>query len=98
MRIMCRSTGCRRSSGMPKASGCWGAPRSSAPAIGLADAIGQEIAGTASSGPGAPQVTVIDPFAGSGNTLYWILRHLPQSRGIGFEVDAQVFQLTRKNL
>ena len=41
---------------------------------------------------------VIDPFAGSGNTLYWILRHLPQAQGVGFEVEAQVFQLTRQNL
>ncbi len=41
---------------------------------------------------------VIDPFAGSGNTLYWILRGLPRARGIGFEVDEAVHELTRRNL
>ena len=34
--------------------------------------------------------TVIDPFAGSCNTLYWILRHIPHSVGIAFEADPQV--------
>jgi len=64
----------------------------------LADAMGQEIASAVSSGHHPPRVMVIDPFAGSGNTLYWILRHLPQARGVGFEVDAQVSQLTTQNL
>jgi 16S rRNA G966 N2-methylase RsmD len=41
---------------------------------------------------------LIDPFAGSGNTLYWMLRHLPGARGVGFELDVAVFQLTRQNL
>jgi len=41
---------------------------------------------------------VIDPFAGSGNTLYWLLRHLPSMRGVGFEGDAVVFEVTRGNL
>ncbi|MDQ6675149.1 MAG: class I SAM-dependent methyltransferase [Chloroflexota bacterium] len=64
----------------------------------LADAMGQEIAAAASLGSRTPRATVIDPFAGSGNTLYWILRHLPEGRGVGCEVDAQVFHLTRQNL
>jgi len=66
----------------------------------LADAIGQDVAATASSAADAPltRVLVIDPFCGSGNTLYWILRHMPQSRGLGFEADQQVFQLTQQNL
>jgi hypothetical protein len=42
--------------------------------------------------------TVIDPFAGSCNTLFWILRHLPNSEGIAFESDPQVFDLTHRNL
>ena len=49
----------------------------------------------------APRKTgtlVVDPFAGSGNTLYWLLRHLPGARGVGFESDAGVFQLTRQNI
>jgi hypothetical protein len=64
----------------------------------LADAIGRDIEEVASSGPGAAAVTVIDPFAGSANTLYWILRHLPRARCVGFELDAQVCQLTQQTL
>ena len=30
--------------------------------------------------------------------LFWILRHLPNSEGIAFESDSQVFELTRRNL
>jgi hypothetical protein len=41
---------------------------------------------------------VVDPFAGSCNTLYWILRHLPSSDGLAFEFDPQVFDLTRRNI
>jgi hypothetical protein len=41
---------------------------------------------------------VIDPFAGSCNTLYWILRQLPGSSGLACEYDAQVHALTRANL
>src|SRR5215467_1878367 len=39
-----------------------------------------------------------DPFAGSCNTLYWMLRHLPKSEGIAFELDPMVFRLTRSNI
>ena len=44
------------------------------------------------------EFVVIDPFAGSCNTLFWILRHLPHSEGIGFDSDPQVFHLTHRNL
>ena len=64
----------------------------------LADAIGRETAMAARSLRAAPEITVIDPFAGSGNTLYWILRHLPQAHGLGFELDDVVFKLTKRNL
>ncbi len=64
----------------------------------LADAIGRDTAAVANSAPPTEGVTVIDPFAGSGNTLYWILRHLPQAQGLGFELDLGVFQLTKQNL
>jgi hypothetical protein len=40
----------------------------------------------------------VDPFAGSGNTLYWLLRSLPRAQGLGFELDSAVFELTRRNL
>ena len=63
----------------------------------LADAIGRDIAAVATK-PGPVPSLVIDPFAGSGNTLYWILRHLPEARGVGCELDATVYQLTARNL
>jgi hypothetical protein len=41
---------------------------------------------------------VIDPFAGSGNTLYWIQRRVGAGSGVGFELDDAVFAATRRNL
>jgi hypothetical protein len=64
----------------------------------LADAIGADVAAAASGGPGHDGVVVVDPFAGSGNTLYWVLHHLPGAQGIGFELDDAVFDVTRHNL
>jgi hypothetical protein len=64
----------------------------------LADAIGTKIAAAASAATSTGAVVVIDPFAGSGNTLYWIMRHLSGARGVGFELDDVVFELTRQNL
>jgi hypothetical protein len=64
----------------------------------LADAIGRDIATIAATAPSNAGALVIDPFAGSGNTLYWMLRHLPGARGLGFEQDSVVFQLTRQNM
>src|SRR5580765_59179 len=61
----------------------------------LASAIGREVAAVAHDSANA---LVLDPFAGSGNTLYWLLHHLPGSQGLGFELDTRVFELTRKNL
>src|SRR5436309_10309258 len=64
----------------------------------LADAIGRDVARVAASVPAVTRTLVVDLFAGSGNTLYWLLRHLPGARGIGFESDAGVFRLTQQNL
>ena len=64
----------------------------------LGSAMGRDVAAVAAGADGPANVLVFDPFAGSGNTLYWLLRHLPGVRGIGFELDARVFQLTRNNL
>ena len=64
----------------------------------LGDAIGEDIAAIAASVPRMLSALVLDPFAGSGNTLYWLLHHLPGARGLGFEVDASVFELTRRNV
>ena len=65
------------------------------------DALGHVIArevATVAASASERGVLVLDPFAGSGNTLYWLLRHLPGARGEGFEVDGDVFALTQKNL
>src|SRR5215831_8694400 len=63
----------------------------------LGNRIGLDVAAITSRMP-SNQFVVIDPFAGSCNTLFWILRHLPNSEGIAFESDSQVFELTRRNL
>src|SRR5262245_43079280 len=64
----------------------------------LADAIGRDVALTLATAPRPAGVFVIDPFAGSGNTLYWLLRHLPGARGLGLELDPNVFKLAKQNL
>lgn len=51
----------------------------------VADRIGQDVAAVAASLPSGTRWLVLDPFAGSCNTLYWILRHVSTSRGIAFE-------------
>ncbi len=63
----------------------------------LADCIGRDVASVARRMP-ANQFVVIDPFAGSCNTLFWILGNLSNSKGIAFESDQQVFELTHRNL
>jgi hypothetical protein len=63
----------------------------------LGERIGRDVASVARRMP-SDHFTVIDPFAGSCNTLFWILRHLPNSEGIAFESDPQVFDLTCSNL
>ena len=64
----------------------------------LADRIGRDVAAVAASLPSETPWLVLDPFAGSCNTLYWILCHLPRARGIAFEFDANVYDLTRRNI
>jgi 16S rRNA G966 N2-methylase RsmD len=64
----------------------------------LGDAIGKDVAAVAAGAGDVARTLVVDPFAGSGNTLYWLLRHLPAASGLGFELDANVFRLTRHNL
>ena len=63
----------------------------------LAALIGRDIAAVAKTAPAASPM-VIDLFAGSGNTLYWIKRHTGARRAIGFELDGAVFELARTNL
>jgi len=64
----------------------------------LAAAIGREVAGVASTCPSGGGILALDPFAGSCNTLHWVLRHLPGARGVGIELDPVVFDLTARNL
>jgi len=63
----------------------------------LADRIGLDIASVAAGMPSS-RFVVFDPFAGSCNTLFWILRHAPKSDGVAFESDLRVFELTHRNL
>jgi hypothetical protein len=64
----------------------------------LGKKIGEDVAALAAEFPNASPSLVLDPFAGSGNTLYWLLHSLPRARGLGFEVDTGVFRLTQQNL
>src|SRR4030095_6730587 len=50
---------------------------------GLGDAVGKDVAAIARMRPPMARTVVVDPFAGSGNTLYWLLHHLPGARGLG---------------
>ena len=63
----------------------------------LGNAIGHDVAAVVAAA-NAAKPFVVDLFAGSGNTLYWLLRHLPGARGLGFELDDGVFRLTSQNL
>jgi hypothetical protein len=49
-------------------------------------------------GVSTARTIVVDPFAGSANTLYWMLRSLPGAHGIGFELDPGVRQLRQQSL
>ena len=64
----------------------------------FADLIGRDVAAAVGSASGVSGSVVVDPFAGSGNTLYWITRHVQPDRSVGFELDDVVFALTRENL
>lgn len=64
----------------------------------FADLIASDLAAAARTATTGDRSIVIDPFAGSGNTLYWITRHVKPGRSVGFEQDDVVFELTRRNL
>jgi len=64
----------------------------------LGNLIGRDIAAAAGTANSVSGSVVIDPFVGSGNTLYWVLRNLPQARGIGFELDDSVYALSSKSI
>jgi predicted RNA methylase len=65
----------------------------------LGEAIGQDVADILWHAPAAAAgCTVIDPFAGSCNSLYWILQHLHGARGIACELDPTIFAMTKANI
>ena len=64
----------------------------------LGDRMGRDIAVVAAKWPTQTRFVVIDPFAGSCNTLYWILRHIANSEGFGFELDPTIYELSKRNI
>jgi len=64
----------------------------------LGCAIAKDVAAAISACPLELPTLIVDPFVGSGNTLYWILRNIAGARGVGFESDAGVFGVTRQNI
>jgi len=64
----------------------------------LGDRIGQDVARIAATAPSGSILAIVDPFAGSANGLYSILRHLPGVQGIGFEREPAIFDMTTRNL
>jgi hypothetical protein len=63
----------------------------------LADLMGADVARVLQRAPASEGTTVIDPFAGSCNSLYWILRHLSGAQGVAFESDPMIFAMTKAN-
>jgi hypothetical protein len=63
----------------------------------LGDLIGRDVAELVRTAPAARPL-VVDPFAGSANTLYWIQHHLSGSRALGFELDEGVYEASSRNL
>ena len=64
----------------------------------LGEMIGRDVASVTRHAPPTARFAVIDPFAGSCNGLGWILRHVRNAQGIGFELDGTIFDMTRRNL
>lgn len=64
----------------------------------LATLIGRDVAAVAGAAPTTSGPVVVDPFAGSANTLCWIKRHVGAHRAVGFEADDAVFEASRRNL
>jgi hypothetical protein len=58
----------------------------------LGNRIGQDVARVAATAPAGSVFGVVDPFAGSCNALYCILRHLSAAEGLGYEFGAGDFR------
>jgi len=63
----------------------------------LGDLIGRDVASVLGNVSSAPKL-IIDPFAGSCNSLYWLLRHVEDAKGIAFELDREIFEITKRNI
>jgi hypothetical protein len=63
----------------------------------LSELIAADLAEIARAAP-EPPTLVVDPFAGSANTLYWVHRALPDATAIGVELDPVIWAHTRHNL
>jgi hypothetical protein len=64
----------------------------------LGESIGKDVETVIQTVASTMKVIVVDPFAGSCNSLFWILRHARNSKGIAFEVDRAIFEITKQNL
>jgi hypothetical protein len=64
----------------------------------LGNRIGEDIARIAARAPPGSVFGVVDPFAGSCNGLFWILRHLPGAEGLGFEFEQAIFDMSSRNI
>jgi hypothetical protein len=64
----------------------------------LGNRIGEDVARVAATAPPGSTFGVIDPFAGSCNGLFSILRHLPEAEGLGFEFEQTIFDMTTRNI
>ena len=64
----------------------------------LANRIGEDVARIAATAPPGSIFGVVDPFAGSCNGLFAILRYLPGANGIGFEFERAIFDMTTRNI
>jgi hypothetical protein len=64
----------------------------------LGESIGKDVESVVQNTASGMKFIVLDPFAGSCNSLYWILRHVRNSKGIAFEVDRAIFEITKQNL
>jgi hypothetical protein len=64
----------------------------------LGERIGRDVHSVIQNSGPATTFTVIDPFAGSCNGLFWILRNVTNSKGLGFEMDQTIFEMTKRNI
>jgi hypothetical protein len=64
----------------------------------LGQLIGKDVASVVQNVSPPTKLIIIDPFAGSCNSLYWLLHHVRDAKGIAFELDQSIFQITKQNI